>query len=86
MNIAAAVAGGSVDAGMGIRAAAVALELDFVPVAQERYDLIIPHMFLDDPRVAALLDLIRNDRIFKNKVLALGGYSLQDCGLVMYSQ
>jgi putative molybdopterin biosynthesis protein len=42
MSVAAAVANGSVDTGMGIRAAANALGLDFVPVAEERYDLIIP--------------------------------------------
>ncbi len=86
MNIAAAVAGGSVDTGMGIRAAALALGLDFVPVAEERYDLIIPRDFLSDRRIAAVLDLIRNDSVFKDKALALGGYNLRDCGSVMYSQ
>ena len=42
MSVAAAVANGSVDAGLGIRAAANALTLDFVPIAEERYDLIVP--------------------------------------------
>ncbi len=86
MNIAAAVAGGSVDTGMGIRAAALALGLDFVPVAEERYDLIIPRFFLSDRRIAAVLNLIRNDTLFKDEALALGGYNLRDCGSVMYSQ
>jgi putative molybdopterin biosynthesis protein len=86
MNVAAAVAGGSVDTGMGIRAAALALGLDFVPVAEERYDLIVPLAFLTDHRIRAVLELIRNSRIFKDKVLALGGYDLRDCGSVMYSQ
>ena len=86
MSIAASVANGSVDTGLGIRAAANALDLDFVPIAEERYDLIVPQAFLQDPKIVCLLDLIRNDIDFKNRVLTLGGYNLRDCGTVMYEQ
>ena len=86
MSIAAAVASGSVDTGLGIRAAAVALGLDFVPVAEERYDLIIPKQFLYDPKVVSVLELIRTNQEFRNKILRLGGYELRDCGKVMYEQ
>ncbi len=86
MSVAAAIAGGSVDTGMGIRAAAVALNLDFVPVTEERYDLILPLKFLNDSKVGIVLDLLRNDRNFHEKVLSLGGYDLRDCGKVMYEQ
>ena len=86
MNIAASVANGSVDTGLGIRAAANALDLDFVPIAEERYDLIVPQPFLEDPKVICLLDLIRNDDNFNKRALALGGYNLRDCGKVMYEQ
>ncbi|OGR19573.1 MAG: molybdopterin biosynthesis protein [Desulfobacterales bacterium GWB2_56_26] len=86
MAIAAAVASGSVDTGMGIRAAANALNLDFVPVAEERYDLIIPKKFINDEKVVAILDLIRHDRDFHAAILALGGYNLRDCGKAMYEQ
>ncbi|WP_419174988.1 molybdopterin biosynthesis protein [Desulfosediminicola sp.] len=86
MSVAAAVASTSVDAGMGIRAAAVALGLDFVPVAEERYDLIVPQKFLADPKVIKVLDLIRNGEEFHNKILALGGYNLRDTGKVLYEQ
>lgn len=86
MSVAAAIASGSVDTGMGIRAAAVALGLDFVPVAEERYDLIVPGMFLDDAKVASVLTLIRTNTEFHQKILALGGYELRDCGKVMYEQ
>jgi putative molybdopterin biosynthesis protein len=86
MNVAAAVANGSVDCGMGIRAAANALGLDFVPVAEERYDLIIPRMHLEDARIAAILQLIRGDSSFHAAILALGGYNLRDCGKVLYEQ
>ncbi len=86
MSIAASVANGSVDAGMGIRAAANALDLDFVPVAEERYDLIVPQQFTNDAKVTAVLELIRTNEKFKEAILALGGYNLRDCGTVMYQQ
>lgn len=86
MSVAASIADGSIDCGMGILAAANALNLDFVPVAEERYDLIIPSEFLTDPKILSLLDLIENDTEFTKIVQGLGGYSLRDCGKVMYEQ
>lgn len=86
MSVAASVANGSVDSGLGIRAAANALDLDFVPVAEERYDIVIPKVHLKDNKVTAFLDLIRHDKNFHAGILALGGYNLCDCGKVMYEQ
>jgi putative molybdopterin biosynthesis protein len=86
MNIAAAVASGIVDTGMGIRAAALALQLDFVPIAEERYDLIVPQDYLTDSRVTAALDVIRTNKDFKKRILSLGGYNLRDSGSILYSQ
>ncbi len=86
MNVAAAVASGSVDAGMGIRAAAVALDLEFIPIAEERYDLIVPGHLLSDQRVVSALEIIRENREFYAKIIALGGYSLRDSGSVIYCQ
>lgn len=85
MNVAAAVSGGSADVGMGIRAAAQALGLDFVPIAEERYDLIIPNAFIDDPKIEATLELLHN-RSFRSDIEKLGGYNLRDCGTVIYKQ
>ncbi|MBU0961138.1 MAG: molybdopterin biosynthesis protein [Proteobacteria bacterium] len=86
MSVAAAIACGSVDSGMGILAAANALGLDFVPVAEERYDLIIPKQFLNDKKILTLLKLIRSSAEFQILVQGLGGYSLRDCGKLMYEQ
>ena len=86
MNIASAIASFNADTGLAIRAAAVALDLDFIPVAQERYDLILPKAFLDDPRVHALLQTIRENEEFRRTVASLGGYDLHDCGRIMYEQ
>lgn len=86
MGVAAAIAGGSVDTGMGTRAAAVALDLDFIPLAKERYDLILPLKFRQDKKVKTVLNLMGNEQGFHGKVLSLGGYDLRDCGKVMYEQ
>ncbi len=86
MSIAAAVASGSVDAGVGIRAAALALGLDFIPIAEERYDLIIPNEFYTDFKVEALLDLVRSNSLFRDKILDMGGYNLRDSGKIIYEQ
>jgi putative molybdopterin biosynthesis protein len=84
MGIAVAVASGKADVGLGILAAAKALGLDFIPVADERYDIAVPtgHMRLE--RVAALLDIMRNDTGFKTAVESLGGYDTRDMGEVMH--
>jgi putative molybdopterin biosynthesis protein len=83
MAVAAAVASGSADAGLGIRAAARALGLDFVPVAEERYDLLAGGGYRETPYIQRVLTVIR-DPGFQKDVLALGGYDLRDCGKVMW--
>jgi len=86
MNVASAVATGFADTGMGIRAAAEALGLDFIPVAKERYDLIVPRELENDPKLMQLFTVINHDQEFRQIVGGLGGYDLQDCGKVFYSQ
>lgn len=85
MAVAAAVAGDTADCGLGIRAAARALGLDFVPVAEERYDLCTLREYWDQPYVQRLLAVIR-DPAFQDAVTALGGYDLRDCGKVMWRE
>lgn len=85
MSVAAAVASGAADAGLGILAAANALELDFVPVVEERYDLCIPGEYWNTPYIQRILEVIATAE-FRQQVEALGGYDLRDCGGVMYRQ
>jgi len=82
LAVAAAVASGAADCGMGILAAARALGLDFVPLDHERYDLIIPARFYDDPVLMRLLEICR-DPAFAARVSALGGYTTDDMGTVL---
>ena len=84
MGVAQAVASGRADVGLGIYAAAKALDLDFIPLAEERYDLLIPKEFLEFEGVKAMLKVIREDEEFRERVLALGGYDIRDMGKVVY--
>ncbi len=86
MNVASAVASNNADTGPAIRAAAIALGLDFVPLAQERYDIILPMEHSDDPKVRAFLQTIKKSNEFAKTVNNLGGYDLRDCGKIMYEQ
>ncbi|NOX21174.1 MAG: molybdopterin biosynthesis protein [Nitrospirae bacterium] len=86
MGIASAVATGVADVGVGILTAAQALGLDFIPIAKERYDLIIPKEHLERPMIKALLDIIRNDTDFHKAILDSGGYDISDIGKVIYEQ
>lgn len=84
MGVASAVLTGIADTGLAILASARALNLDFIPVAKERYDLAIPHEFYNTEMIQALLNIIRNDKEFRETVIGLGGYDISDMGKVMY--
>lgn len=79
MAVAVSVLSGKADAGLGILAAARALQLDFVPVTEERYDIIIPIEFLELPSIRTLLAIIETDD-FRQTVEAKGGYSTRETG------
>ena len=82
MNVAVAVASGRADAGLGILASARALGLDFIPLTKERYDLVIPAEFMGDPKIELLLDVVRS-RGFRDEVVAMGGYEVEDAGSIV---
>lgn len=79
MAVAVSVLSGKADVGLGILAAARALGLDFVPVTEERYDLIIPQEFLELPSIRKVLTIIETKE-FKQAVEAKGGYSTRETG------
>jgi len=84
MAVAVAVLSGTADTGLGIYAAAAALDLDFIPVVTEQYDLVIPSTHFKSENVQLLLETI-NSREFRNRVEALGGYSTQKTGTIISS-
>ncbi len=79
LNVAAAIASGRADCGLGIPAAAQALGLDFIPLFSERYQLVVP---LEHAEKALLQPLWQTlaDKAFQRAVLALPGYQLDQMG------
>ncbi|SMC21037.1 molybdopterin molybdochelatase [Desulfacinum hydrothermale DSM 13146] len=82
MAVAVNVLSGTADCGMAIFAAAAALGLDFIPICQECYDLVIPEACWTDPKLEFLLDVIGSER-FLERVRALGGYDPSESGTVV---
>ena len=82
LAVAAAVEGGRADVGLGILSAARALDLDFVPLLTERYDLVIPKEFYETDLLQPIMPLIRSQE-FRQEVDALGGYDTATMGEVV---
>ena len=81
-GVAASVASGISDVGLGILAAARALDMDFIPILKERYDLIIPSEYYGTDLLTPLIGIIK-EKDFKNQVIALGGYDISQTGQVI---
>ena len=82
LAVAAAVASGRADCGLGIMAAARALDLDFIPLSTERYDLVIPCRFLEGDLLAPLFDLMHSAE-FQQVVQSLDGYDVSQMGRIV---
>jgi putative molybdopterin biosynthesis protein len=85
MEIALAILRGSADAGMGIRAAARLLDLDFIPIANERFDLVIPDQYYATEAVGALCRSLCLDE-YKELITHMGGYETYETGKIMYEK
>src|SRR5438093_9679443 len=79
LAVAEAVASGGGDVGPGILAVARAFGLDFIPLQEERYDLVIPLAFVNTAPVQALLDITVSPR-YQGELEALGGYDSTKAG------
>jgi putative molybdopterin biosynthesis protein len=81
MAVAVAVASGLADCGLGVRSAALALDLDFVPIEKEEYDLVLRRDFACGALGETLLQVVRSAE-FQDAVRALGGYETGKTGSV----
>ena len=82
LALAAAVASGRADCGLGIEAAAHALDLDFIPLYQEQYDLVFLQRYYEDQLLEPLLDIL-SDQDFQKTVSSLPGYNTKQMGNVI---
>ena len=81
LAVAAAVKSGAADTGLGVYAAARALDLDFVPVARERYDLVIPENYYNAEMLRPLREILESPpTALLDAIGALGGYETSQTG------
>jgi len=80
-SVAALIAAGSADVGLGVYSAAKLYDLDFVPVCQEHYDLLIPDHAWDLSMVQKLLCVLKSDA-FRQRLEAMGGYAVDKPGAI----
>lgn len=83
LAVAVAVASGIADTGLGVRSAALALGLDFVPVGWERYDIVIPQESDEHPALEQLLTVLRGET-FRAALAAQPGYDARDTGQLVF--
>ena len=81
-SVAAQIVSGSADVGMGIYSAAKLYDLDFIPICIEEYDLIVPDHAWDTPQVRQMIETLKSEA-FKEKILSLGGYTVEAPGEII---
>jgi putative molybdopterin biosynthesis protein len=74
---------GIADAGLAIHAVSRSFSLDFIPLAEEEYDLLVTKEFSEDPRFALLMELLASAE-FASRLSGLGGYSTKESGKIKY--
>ena len=82
LAVAAKVKNSLADCALGIYAAAKIFDLDFIPLGEERYDLLLREESLEDSQVKKLLEII-NSAEFKKEVEKLGGYKTTYTGQIV---
>jgi putative molybdopterin biosynthesis protein len=85
MEVALEVFSGSADVGLAIYAAARMLDLDFLPFATERFDLIIPAETYPSKAIKVMRDVLCSEE-FKANMTQMGGYDTRDTGKVVYER
>ncbi len=79
LQVAAAIAGGLADAGVSSEPAALAYGLDFIPLAAERFDLVLPAKHATSREVQGLLRVLTSPWLLA-QLASLPGYDADRCG------
>jgi len=82
LAVAAAVASQRASCGLGIAAAAHALSLDFIPLFQEHYELVIPAEFYEEPLLSPFFDILADVK-FRQAIAVLPGYDISRMGMLI---
>ncbi|MFC9539409.1 substrate-binding domain-containing protein [Lysinibacillus sp. NPDC056959] len=83
IDVASAVANGNANIGIGIEKISKLIDVDFIPLVRERYDVVL----LKTPENQLLLETVKeilNSPDFQSEVVALGDYDVSQMGQVIY--
>ena len=83
LAVAAAVKNGDADCGIGVYSAANIMNLDFIPIGDEHYDLVMPVKYLGLESFLEFLNTIKSDE-YKKKLDKMGGYAYDELGKMIY--
>jgi excisionase family DNA binding protein len=83
-SVALSILRGEANVGMAIRCAAMVFSLGFIPVKEERYDLVVPHGLVSAKSLQRLLDIVGSEES-RQAAERLGGYSMRDAGRIVCS-
>lgn len=72
--VAALIAAGNADCGLGIYSAAKMYGLDFIEICTEEYDVLIDEKYYDTPQVQKFLEILKGDEL-KERLTQMGGYT-----------
>ncbi|MBQ0014940.1 MAG: molybdopterin biosynthesis protein [Oscillospiraceae bacterium] len=76
-SVAAQIASGTADAGLGIYSAALTYDLDFIPICNEEYDFLIDESAIGSEKIQSFLKVLHSDEL-KQRLVRLGGYETWD--------
>jgi putative molybdopterin biosynthesis protein len=78
-DVAQAIKLGTADIGIGLIAAAVGAKIDFIPLFEEQYDLVIPGEQIEDPAIREMVDYISTSG-YRQSINSLEGYESEKTG------
>ena len=82
MSIAKAIQNDDADCGLGVYSVAKIFDLDFIPICEEEYDLLVKDEIIEGEYIKSLLETIK-DKSFKEKIEKLGGYKTENIGKII---
>ena len=83
LTMAAAIAAGEADLAIGTERISRQMEgIDFIPLLEERFDLVIKKEMVDTPAIRQLLDVLRSP-VFRQEISRFSGNNYRDLGKVI---
>ena len=83
LGVASQIANGKADVGVGAEKVAQIVNVDFLPLMQEQYDLVILKNKENEQLIAAIKEVLQSTE-FQNELRAIGGYDISKTGQIIY--